>query len=321
MSIDIGGVRLNGTLGLAPMAGVADMAFRRICREQGAAYTVTEMVSAKALCYGDKKTPRLLELAPGEHPAAAQIFGSEPDICAEGARLALALSGADIIDINMGCPMPKISGNREGAALMLEPALAEAIVSAVVRAVGVPVTVKFRKGYDGERVNCAEFARVCEAAGASALCIHGRTREQMYAGRADTEAMAAVVAAVKIPVMVNGDVDGPESARRLLGLTGSGFSLAGRAALGNPWLFSGRTPDLAEKLDTLIRQTLYAASQKGERVACTEARKHAAWYLSGIKNAAAWRQKAYGICSLDTLRAFCRYILEENGGDALEIRS
>ncbi len=306
MSIKIGNVELCGSLGLAPMAGVADMAFRRVCREQGAAYSVTEMVSAKALCYGDKKTPRLLALAPNEKPAAAQIFGSEPDFCAEGARIAAELSGADVIDINMGCPMPKIAGNREGASLMLDPKRASRVISAVVAAIDRPVTVKFRKGYDSEHVNCVEFARMCEASGASAICIHGRTREQMYSGLADLDAMAAVVAAVKIPVMVNGDVTDLASAERLLEYTGAGFALVGRATLGNPWLFAGREPSsVEEKLEMLRRQTRYASEVKGERVACVEARKHAAWYLKGVRNAAAWRQKANDICSFSTLDAFC----------------
>ncbi|MEF2742489.1 MAG: tRNA-dihydrouridine synthase family protein, partial [Agathobaculum butyriciproducens] len=178
--MQIGNVTINGKLALAPMAGVTDLAFRHICREHGAALTVTEMVSAKALCYKDKKTPRLLELGADEHPAAAQIFGHEPDTMAEGAKLALEKSGCDIIDINMGCPAPKIVNNGDGSALMKDPELASKVIAAVVNAVDVPVTVKFRKGFNDDCVNAVEFARMAESCGVAAVAVHGRTREQYY---------------------------------------------------------------------------------------------------------------------------------------------
>ena len=208
--MQIGTVKIDGRLVLAPMAGVTDLAFRRICREHGAALTVTEMVSTKALCYQDKKTPRLLELAPDEHPAAAQIFGHDPETMAEGAKIALEKSGCDIIDINMGCPAPKIAGNGDGSALMRDLPLASRVIEAVVQAVDVPVTVKFRKGWDEKSVNCVEFARMAEQSGAAAIAVHGRTRSQQYSGTADWDAIRDVKQAVGIPVIANGDVAEPE---------------------------------------------------------------------------------------------------------------
>ena len=207
--MQIGNVTINGKLALAPMAGVTDLAFRHICREHGAALTVTEMVSAKALCYKDKKTPRLLELGANEHPAAVQIFGHEPDTMAEGAKLALEKSGCDIIDINMGCPAPKIVNNGDGSALMKDPELASKVIAAVVNAVDVPVTVKFRKGWDEKSVNCVEFAKMAEQSGAAAITLHGRTRSQQYSGTADWDVIREVKQAVCIPVFANGDVAEP----------------------------------------------------------------------------------------------------------------
>ena len=219
--MQIGNVTINGKLALAPMAGVTDLAFRHICREHGAALTVTEMVSAKALCYKDKKTPRLLELGADEHPAAVQIFGHEPDTMAEGAKLALEKSGCDIIDINMGCPAPKIVNNGDGSALMKDPELASKVIAAVVNAVDVPVTVKFRKGWDEKSVNCVEFAKMAEQSGAAAITLHGRTRSQQYSGTADWDVIREVKQAVCIPVFANGDVAEPEDAVRILAHTGA----------------------------------------------------------------------------------------------------
>lgn len=316
--MQIGAVKIGGKLALAPMAGVTDQAFRAICRAHGAALTVTEMVSTRALSYGDKKTPRLLELGADEHPAAVQIFGHEPQSMAQGAQIALELSACDIIDINMGCPAPKIAGNGDGAALMRDTALAARIIEAVKQAVSVPVTVKFRKGWDEAHVNCVEFARMAEQAGADAVTLHGRTRAQQYSGAADWDAIAAVKQAVRIPVIANGDVFEPEDAVRLLAHTGADMVMIGRGALGDPWLFSRAStllktgnlpplPPLRERLAVAQRQMELAAAQKGERVAMLEARRHINWYLkreSGIKPLKA------RVCGLERLEQLAPLLAE-----------
>lgn len=307
--MQIGNVTLAGRMVLAPMAGVTDRAFRQICREHGAALTVTEMVSAKALTYGDKKTPGLLALAENEHPAAAQIFGHEPETMAEGAKIARAVSGCDIIDINMGCPAPKIANNGDGSALMRDPALAARVIEAVCRAVDVPVTVKFRKGWDEKSINCVEFARMAEQAGAAAVAVHGRTRAQQYSGTADWDAIRAVKQAVSIPVIANGDVAVPEDAVRILAHTGADAVMVGRGALGDPWIFERANalfetgvcpplPPFAERMDTAVRQIELAAEQKGERVAMLEARRHVNWYLKGQSGLKAFKMR---ICALERL--------------------
>ena len=307
--MQIGCVTLVGRMVLAPMAGVTDRAFRQICREQGAALTVTEMVSAKALTYGDKKTPGLLALGETEHPAAAQIFGHEPETMAEGAKIAREISGCDIIDINMGCPAPKIAGNGDGSALMRDPTLAARVIEAVVHAVDVPVTVRFRKGWDEKSVNCVEFARMAEQAGAAAIAVHGRTRAQQYSGSADWDAIAAVKQAVSIPVIANGDVAVPEDAVRILEHTGADAVMVGRGALGDPWIFSRANalldtgvcpplPPFAERIDTAVRQIELAAAYKGERVAMLEARRHVNWYLKGQSGLKAFKMR---ICALERL--------------------
>ena len=308
--MQIGTVKIDGRLVLAPMAGVTDLAFRRICREHGAALTVTEMVSTKALCYQDKKTPRLLELAPDEHPAAAQIFGHDPETMAEGAKIALEKSGCDIIDINMGCPAPKIVNNGDGSALMKDPELASKVIAAVVNAVDVPVTVKFRKGWDEKSVNCVEFAKMAEQSGAAAITLHGRTRSQQYSGTADWDVIREVKQAVCIPVFANGDVAEPEDAVRILQHTKADMAMIGRGCFGNPWLFAqcravleGREippmPPLAERCDTAVRQFQLSAANKGEKIACLEARRHYAWYLKGVPHAGYYKEQIVKITTLE----------------------
>ena len=307
--MQIGSVTLAGRLALAPMAGVTDLAFRQICREHGAALTVTEMVSTKALCYQDRKTPRLLALGEDEHPAAAQVFGHEPETMAEGAKIARAVSGCDIIDINMGCPAPKIVNNGDGSALMRDPALAARVIEAVVKAVDVPVTVKFRKGWDETSVNCVEFARMAEAAGAAAITIHGRTRAQQYSGKADWDAIRAVKQAVSIPVFANGDVAEPADAVRILEYTGADAVMIGRGALGDPWIFERANalietgvcpplPPFAERIGTAVRQIELAAAQKGEYIAMLEARRHVNCYLKYERGLKTFKTR---ICALERL--------------------
>ena len=317
--LEIGHVKLKKTAALAPMAGTADGAMREICRAFGACYTVGEMVSGKGLTYGSKKSAELLELSPAQRPAAVQLFGSEPDTMARAAELAMRYE-PDIIDINMGCPAPKIAGNGGGSALMREPELAARIIHAVVGAVDIPVTVKFRKGWDDEHVNAVEFAQMCEQSGAAAVTVHGRTRMQMYAPPVDIDVIAQVKRAVRIPVIANGDVtDGP-SAAEMYRRTGADLVMVGRGALGNPWVFrqieayleTGEVlppPTLEERLEVMLRQARLACDYKGEGTAMREARKHAAWYLTGVRGAAAFRRQAGGLCTFADLQRLAEEVL------------
>ena len=308
--MDIGGVKIDSRLALGPMAGVTDLAFRTICREQGAGLTVTEMVSAKALCYQDKKSIPLLQLGEGEHPAAAQIFGSDPVCMQEAAAIAREVSGADFIDINMGCPVPKIANSGDGSGLMRTPDLAVRVAEAVIRGAGCPVTVKMRLGWDKGSINCVDFAKAMEQAGAAAVTVHGRTRTQMYAGTANWDWIREVKQALHIPVIANGDVFSAKDAVRILNYTGADMAMIGRGVFGNPWLFAqcraaleGREvpplPPLAQRCDTAVRQFELAAANKGEKIACLEARKQYAWYLKGVPHAGYYKEQICRITTLD----------------------
>ena len=312
--MNIGTITINSRLALAPMAGVTDLGFRTVCRRLGAGYTVTEMVSAKALCYQDKKSIPLLRLGEDEHPAAAQIFGSDPACMEEAAGKAAQISGADIIDINMGCPVPKVAQNGDGSGLMRDPDRAVRVLEAVVRgAGGRPVTVKFRLGWDKGSINCVEFAQAMEAAGAAAVAVHGRTRKQMYSGTANWDYIRAVVEAVRIPVIANGDVFSAQDAVHILRYTGAAMAMVGRGAFGNPWIFQQAAaalegqpvpprPPLAQRCETAMEQFTLSAAQKGEKIACLEARRHYCWYLKGVPYAGYWKEQISKVSTLEELR-------------------
>lgn len=312
---------ITGFAALAPMAGVADRAMREICREFGAAFTVGELVSSKGISLGDKKSSSLLACGEAERPCGCQLFGSEANVMAKAAVSALSFK-PDFIDINMGCPAPKVAGNGGGSALMRDPARAAEIVRAVVNAVDVPVTVKMRTGWDCESINAAEMSKRCEDAGAAMITVHGRTRQQMYAPGIDYKTIAAVKKAVKIPVVGNGDICGGESAKHMYEATGCDFVSVGRAAQGNPFVFSEinaffrgenyTPPTLEERFCVLLRQIRLMQKYKDPHTAILEARKHAAWYMHGLNGAAELRRMCGEISCFSDIEAVCQKALERN---------
>lgn len=311
-NLNIGGVSLKSHAVLAPMAGVSDRAYRELCVRFGAAYCVSEMVSSKALSFNSKKSEELMEISDLERPCGIQIFGDDPKCMADAAKHALE-NKPDIIDINMGCPAPKISSNGSGSALMKNPRLCGEIVKAVTAVTDIPVTVKIRKGWDDDSVNAVEVAKICESAGAAAITVHGRTRQQYYKPPVDYDIIKAVRESVSVPVIANGDIDSAEKAKEVMDITGCDLVMIGRATLGNPWIFSQinaylenpnvkiHTPDLEERLGVMIEHIGKMVEYKGEHMAMLQARKLVVGYFKGMKGAAALRNEAGKIKTLDDL--------------------
>ena len=320
--VTIGNVELAGQVFLAPMAGVTDAAFRLLCRKHGAALCTSEMISSKALMYQDAKTRTLLVQPEGDAPLAVQIFGSDPSCMAEAAQKVTELCRPVIIDINMGCPVGKVVKSGDGSALMKDPELAGRIIEAVVKAVDLPVTVKFRKGFDKGSVNAVPFAQTCQQAGAAAVTVHGRTRAQMYAGKADWDVIRDVKAAVTIPVIANGDVWTGEDAAHILRYTGADAAMIARGAFGDPWIFEranaaveGREipapPPLRDRMEEALSALRLAAELKGEKIAVLEARKQLCWYLRGVAHAGYYKQMIVGMNTLAEAETIVRGIQKD----------
>lgn len=318
--LQIGSVVVENEVVPAPLAGISDKAFRLLAKEHGCQLIYTEMISDKALVYNNDRTLRMLDLSGEEYPVAVQIFGSEPETMAQAAKIAVE-HGAALVDINMGCPSPKIVKNGEGSALMRTPELAFRIVEKVAASVPVPVTVKMRKGWDGSNVNAVEMAQGVVEAGARAITIHGRTRDQFYSGQADWNIIAQVVAAVQVPVIGNGDIFCPADAKRMLETTGCAGVMIGRGSFGNPWIFS-RTiaflqgkylpePSIGERIATAMRHLEMVVRFKGEEIGVKEMRKHLAWYIKGAKGAARAREEINREEKLENVKAILRKFLQE----------
>jgi nifR3 family TIM-barrel protein len=316
----IGNIEINGFAALAPMAGVADRAMREICVRYGAGFTVGELTSSKGVSLGDKKSFELLACSQNERPTASQLFGREPQTMADAAKRAVEF-GPDFIDINMGCPAPKVAGNLCGSALMRDVALAESIVKAVVNAVDIPVTVKMRSGWDDNTINAVELAKRCEDAGASAITVHGRTKIQMYSPPVNIDIIREVKKAVKVPVIGNGDIIDGKSAAKMLEETGCDLVMVGRGALGRPWVFKQINayleherilpePPVIERMLIMLKHIEKLCEYKGERVGIREARKHAAWYTKGLRGAAEYRAKMSSIESFDDLKFIAGEFIE-----------
>ena len=316
----IGNFEINGYAALAPMAGVADRACRELCIEFGASYVVTEMVSSKGLTMHDRKSDTLMLLGETEKPAAVQIFGNDPATMAEAAKKA-ASTGCQAVDINMGCPAPKIAGNGGGSALMKDPDLAARITEACAKAIELPVTVKIRAGWDENNLNAVHMAKLQESAGAAAITVHGRTRKQMYAPPVDLDIIRQVKQAVSVPVIGNGDITDPLSAENMYKTTGCDFIMIGRGALGAPWLFSQINeyfksgiilpePPIEERMEIMIRHIAKLCEYKGDYVGMREARKHSGWYIKGVRGAAALRQEIGALETMDQLRSVAEKVIK-----------
>ena len=317
----IGNLEIDNPLFLAPMAGVTDWAFRTTCAKLGAGVTVTEMVSSRALVYKDQKSAKLLRKNEGSI-CGAQIFGNDPAIMAEGARLAVEISGSDLLDINMGCPMPKIANSGDGCGLMRTPELAGQILSAVVKAVDVPVTVKCRLGWDKGSINVLDFTKRMEDNGAALVAVHGRTRSQLYTGVADWDTIRKVKQQLSIPVIANGDITGGEAARKCLNWTGADGLMIGRSVFGDPWIFQevdsalkgedypGR-PKLAQRIAVAVEQFQLAQQEHGEHIACLEARKHFAWYLRGVRNSAYFKKQISCLSTMEDIYRVAKDVVRE----------